>query len=181
MDRLKPMNYFQLFALTPSFEIDLVELKTKYLDLQRAVHPDKFANASERERLISVQKAAQINDAFSVLNANDSRAQYLLELAGFELAHETQTLKDPMFLMQQMELREALEDITSASDPEQALIDFQAEISLYINEINNQFVTLFSRNDTDSLTTAADLVRKLKFMLKLAQEALRVEEKIFAY
>jgi len=175
------MNYFELFALAPSFELDLVELKAKYLELQRAVHPDKFANASERERLISVQKAAQINDAFTVLNATDSRAQYLLELAGFELAHETQTLKDPMFLMQQMELRETLEDITSAADPEQALADFQDEITSYIKDINQQFVTLFAKNDHASLSQAADLVRKIKFMLKLVQEALRVEEKIFAY
>ncbi len=175
------MNYFELFAIAQGFEVNLVELKHKYLELQRAVHPDKFANASERERLLAVQKAAQINDAFDVLKASDTRAQYLLELAGIELAHETQTLKDPMFLMQQMELREALEDITSASDPEQALISFQDEISGFIKEINGQFVELFAKNDQMSLGKAADLVRKLKFMLKLADEALRIEEKVFAF
>lgn len=175
------MNYFELFALSRSFEIDVKELKAKYLELQRAVHPDKFANASERARLMAVQKAAQINDAFHVLNETDSRAQYLLELEGIELAHETQTLKDPMFLMQQMELREALEDIVDANDPEQALADFQTTIDGYIRDINQQFKDLFSIGDQKSLAQAADLVRKLKFMLKLAQEAIRIEEKVFSF
>jgi len=175
------MNYFELFALVPSYELSQTDLKAKYLELQRAVHPDKFANGSERERLIAVQKAALINDAFTVLSANDSRAQYLLELSGIELAHETQTLKDPMFLIEQMELRESLEDIMSASDPEQALAQFQQQITDFIQAIDSQFVALFSLSDGDSLATAADLVRKLKFMLKLRQEALRIEDKIFDY
>lgn len=181
MDSLTSMTYFELFAITEGFQVDLGELKAKYLELQRAVHPDKFANASERERLMAVQKAAQINDAYGVLSKTDTRAQYLLELAGIELAHETQTLKDPMFLIQQMELRESLEDITSSDNPEQALIDFQDQISDFIKEINDQFVALFALNDLASLAKAADLVRKLKFMLKLAQEAQRIEEKVFAF
>ena len=53
------MNYFELFAMPSSFELNLNELRAKYLELQRAVHPDKFANASERERLLAVQKTAQ--------------------------------------------------------------------------------------------------------------------------
>jgi len=175
------MNYFELFALVPSYEISQTDLKAKYLELQRAVHPDKFANSSERERLIAVQKTALINDAFSILSANDSRAQYLLELSGIELAHETQTLKDPTFLIQQMELRESLEEITAAGDPEQALSDFQQQITKFIQHIDGEFVTLFSRSDAQSLATAADLVRKLKFMLKLRDEAIRIEDKIFDY
>lgn len=175
------MNYFELFALNHSFEINLIELRSKYLELQRAVHPDKFANASERARLMAVQKAAQINDAFNVLNETHSRAQYILELAGVDLAHETQTLKDPMFLMQQMELREALEDIPSETDPEQALLDFQAQIDTFIKQINSKFVILFTQHNELALIEAADLVRKLKFMLKLADEAQRLEEQVFAF
>jgi len=175
------MNYFELFALPPHFEINLTELKSSYLELQRAVHPDKYANASERERLLAVQKAAQVNDAFNVLKASDSRAQYLLELSGIELAHETQTLKDPMFLMQQMELRETLEDISGASDPESALIDFQQEIDGYIKQINLKFVELFANSSDSNLSSAADLVRKLKFMLKLRDEAIRLEDDIIAF
>jgi len=175
------MNYFELFALSTSYEIDKTSLKSKYLELQRAVHPDNYANGTERERLLAVQKAAQINDGFEVLKNIDSRAQHLLALSGIELAHETQTLKDPMFLMQQMELREMLEDIPSSSDPEQSLIAFQDQIKSFIDSTNVKFSTLFSDGSEKALLTAGDEVRKLKFMLKLAQEAISLEEQIFDY
>lgn len=175
------MNYFELFALSTSYELDKTSLKSKYLELQRAVHPDNFANGTERERLLAMQKSAQINDGFETLKNIDTRAQHLLMLNGIELAHETQTLKDPMFLMQQMELRETLEDIPSESDPEQSLLDFQNQITVYINAINTKFSTLFTDGSDAALLTAGDEVRKLKFMLKLSQEAIALEEKIFDY
>ena len=49
------MNYFQLFQLPAGFEIDLTELGTRYLELQRNFHPDNFATASERDRMMAVR------------------------------------------------------------------------------------------------------------------------------
>jgi molecular chaperone HscB len=175
------MNYFELFALTSSFELNLVELKAKYLELQRAVHPDKFANASERERLMAVQKTALINDGFDVLKSPISRAEHLLSLSGIELSHEHQTLKDPTFLMQQMELRKELEEISDANDPEQAIIDFQQQIDQFIAEFEQQLAGLFNDGCQSALNSAADDVRKLKFMLKLASEARALEEQLFSF
>ena len=37
-------NYFELFGLPVSFEVNKSLLTERYRDLQRAVHPDKFAN-----------------------------------------------------------------------------------------------------------------------------------------
>ena len=175
------MNYFELFDLPSSFELDLNELRLKYLELQRIVHPDKFANASERERLLSVQKTAEINDGYSMLKSPITRAEHLLALADIELAHEHQTLKDPMFLMHQMELREQLEDIPSASDPEQEIIDFQLQIDTFIAQFEQQFIQLFNDGSQQALDSAADHVRKLKFMLKLAAEARDLEEQILIF
>jgi len=175
------MNYFELFALPSSFDLNVNELRAKYLELQRAVHPDKFANASERERLLAVQTTAQINDGFAVLKTPINRAEHLLALAGIELAHEHQTIKDPMFLMEQMELREALEEIPSCDDPEQAIIDFGQQIDRHISGFEQQFLGLFTAGDELSLNTCADNVRKLKFMLKLASEARELEERLFGF
>jgi len=50
------MNYFALFNLTPSFEIDKAGLTATYQQLQKLTHPDKFATASERDKLIALQK-----------------------------------------------------------------------------------------------------------------------------
>ncbi|MGY0564180.1 MAG: Fe-S protein assembly co-chaperone HscB, partial [Paraglaciecola chathamensis] len=104
------MNYFALFNLTPSFEIDKAGLAATYQQLQKLTHPDKFATASERDKLIALQKNAQVNDGYQVLKTPLSRAEHMLELRGVELQHEQKTMQDGAFLMQQMEWREQLDD-----------------------------------------------------------------------
>ena len=58
-----------------------------------------------------------------------SRAEYLLVQHGEDIRGEQQTMQDPMFLMEQMELREELEDIADSSDPEDALFAFEGKVS----------------------------------------------------
>ncbi|HXK57292.1 MAG TPA: hypothetical protein PLZ16_11665 [Gammaproteobacteria bacterium] len=48
-------NYFELFGLPVGYIIDKVQLAERYRELQRVVHPDRFANASEQEKRLSMQ------------------------------------------------------------------------------------------------------------------------------
>ncbi|KLV05994.1 cobalamin 5'-phosphate synthase [Photobacterium aquae] len=169
------MNHFELFGLPFQFQLDGSLLSTQFRELQRRFHPDNFAVASERDRLLAVQKAAQINDAFQTLKNPVSRAEYMLSVNGHEIRGEQKTLQDPAFLMQQMELREALEEIPQASDPESALFDFEQEASaLY----KTQLAQLEQLLDDESWDSAADAVRKLKFIVKLREEVERLEERL---
>ena len=172
------MNYFELFSLPVNFTVDVAKLSTAYRDLQRTVHPDKFAHASEQQQLLSVQKAAQINDAFQTLKHPVSRAEYLLSLAGIELQHEHQTLKDPVFLMQQMELREELEEISETADPEAAIAAFERQLKGMIADLQANIQRLLDDGESKALAQAADEVRKLKFKLKLQQELEQLEERL---
>jgi molecular chaperone HscB len=115
------MNYFELFNLPVSFDVDLSTLPQTYQQLQRLTHPDRFARGSEQEKLVAIQKNAQVNDAYSVLKSPLSRAEYLLSLRGIDLQHEQKTIKDTAFLMQQMEWREELSEISEQTDPLSAL------------------------------------------------------------
>ncbi|MDX1302491.1 co-chaperone HscB [Photobacterium sp.] len=167
------MNHFKLFRLPFQFELDGSLLATQFRELQRRFHPDNFATASERDRLMSVQKAAQINDAFQTLKNPILRAEYMLSEKDIDIRGEQKTLHDPEFLMQQMELREALEDIPSASDPEYALCDFDKQISaLY----QSRLAELEEWLNQEDWQLAADAVRKLKFIDKLRYEIERLEE-----
>lgn len=112
------MNHFELFGLPSQFKLDGSLLSSQFRELQKRFHPDNFATGSERDRLMAVQKAAQINDAYQVLKNPISRAEYILAEQGVEIRGEQQTMQDPMFLMEQMELREELEEIADKSDPE---------------------------------------------------------------
>ncbi|UPR31092.1 co-chaperone HscB [Vibrio crassostreae] len=169
------MNHFELFGLPLQFQLDGSLLSSQFRDLQRQFHPDKFTTASERDRLLAVQKAAQINDAYQVLKNPISRAEYLLVQHGEDIRGEQQTLQDPMFLMEQMELREELEDIADSSDPEDALFAFEGKVSKMYKQ---QLSAIQQELDSEAWLEAADRVRKLKFIAKLKNEIELVEDRL---
>ena len=80
------------------------------------MHPDRFANASDAEKRVAMQWSAQVNEAYRVLKDPLKRAQYLCELAGYPTENQPNVGLDPAFLMQQMQWRESLEEITSTND-----------------------------------------------------------------
>ncbi|MFS1465177.1 co-chaperone HscB [Vibrio lentus] len=169
------MNHFELFGLPLQFQLDGSLLSSQFRDLQRQFHPDRFAIASERDRLLAVQKAAQINDAYQVLKNPISRAEYLLVQHGEDIRGEQQTMQDPMFLMEQMELREELEDIADSSDPEDALFAFEGKVSKMYKQ---QLSALQQELESEAWLEAADRVRKLKFIAKLKNEIELVEDRL---
>lgn len=169
------MNYFELFGLPTQFQLDGSLLSSQFRELQKRFHPDNFATASERDRLMSVQKTAEINDANQILKSPISRAEYLLSLNGVELRGEQQTLQDPMFLMEQMELREELEAITDNFDAESALFDFDSKVEKMYKQ---HLIQVEQELNSEQWNSAADTVRKLKFIAKLKNEIERVEDKL---
>ncbi|MBD1576681.1 MULTISPECIES: co-chaperone HscB [Vibrio] len=169
------MNHFELFGLSNQFDLDKNQLSDKFRDLQRQFHPDKFASASERDRLMSVQKATEINDAYQTLKHPLNRAEYILALQGVDIRGEQQTMSDPAFLMEQMELRETLEDISHSRDPDSALVDFDSKIqAMYQQQIEQLQQQLINQD----WNVAADSVRKLKFVNKLRLEIEQLEDKL---
>ncbi|MBQ5241500.1 co-chaperone HscB, partial [Klebsiella pneumoniae] len=110
------MDYFTLFGLPASYTLSLEQLAVRYQDLQRQYHPDKFASAPAAEQLAAVQHSATINQAWQTLRHPLTRAEYLLSLHGFDLASEQHTVRDTAFLMEQLELREELDEIGQAKD-----------------------------------------------------------------
>lgn len=173
------MNYFELFSLAPVYDIDTVLLSERYRDLQRTVHPDKFANASEQDKRIAVQRTAQVNDGYNTLKHPISRAEHMLSLKGIDLRHESTTVKDTQFLMQQMEWRESLEDIKHSDDPDELIDQLHHSFSDYQAQITVQMSQLIGSDQPSELQDAADLIRKMKFMAKLHDELARAEDALF--
>jgi len=169
------MNHFELFGLPSQFQLDGSLLSSHFRELQKRFHPDKYANASERDKLVAVQKAAQINDAYQVLKHPISRAEYLLSQQGFELHGEQKTLQDPVFLMEQMELREELESICSKDDADELLFGFEAKVSKMYKQ---HLARIEEQLNQSQWSEAADTVRKLKFIDKLKNEIEQAEERL---
>jgi len=168
-------NHFELFDLPASFEVEQETLALRYRDLQRAVHPDRFANASEQEKRLSVQQAAQINEAFQVLRQPLSRARYLLQLNGVPL-DDTDTQMEPAFLMEQMELREDLAEVRGAEEPFAALSRVRDTVESKEREIIEALQQAFADGGPEALEHARQLVRKMQFMQRLLGEVDELEE-----
>jgi len=103
-------NHFELFGLAPAFALDPERLDAAYRDIQAKVHPDRFAQAGDAERRASLQMTTQVNEAYRTLKSPVLRAQYLLGLHGVDVDFETNTAMPPELLVEQMELREQLEE-----------------------------------------------------------------------
>lgn len=58
------MSPFEIFGLKPQFRIDKQKLDEKYFEIQKKVHPDRFASASDAEKRVAQQWATLINDAY---------------------------------------------------------------------------------------------------------------------
>src|SRR5262245_49100286 len=112
-------SHFELFGLAPAYALDAGRLEQAYRDIQARVHPDRFAHAGDAERRASMQMTTQVNEAYRTLRSPVLRARYLLELNGVDTAFETDTAMPKDFLMQQMELREQLEEAKDAAGLDQ--------------------------------------------------------------
>lgn len=163
-------NYFELFGLPLAFEVDSADLASRYRELQRRFHPDRFASAPESERRLSMQMTAQINAAYQTLRDVVARARYLLSLQGVETDEETDTRMDPVFLMEQMELREAVDDARSARHPIQALESLRARVQERFDQTVNILRELFTAATPEARQRARNAVRELQFLQKLGNE-----------
>lgn len=174
-------NYFELFDLpvTPGIDLDL--LSERYRELQRQTHPDRFASASEHEQRVSLQYTTLLNEAYEALCSNLKRAIYLLQLRDIELTESEHTAVEPDFLMQQIELRETLEEIGETADPVVELDRLRAEVDAVIGELNADFSRCWLENTDASLELAVTKVRKMQYMIKLEHEIDLMEEELLDY
>lgn len=159
-----PSSHFELFGLPAAFSIDEIMLEKAYRDIQSQVHPDRFAHAGDAERRASLQWTTRVNEAYRTLKSPVQRAKHLLELHGVDVAFETNTAMPPEFLMQQMELREKLEE---AKDPA-SLDGLRSEMSGMKRQLEKEIAeAIDARKD---YMAAAGLVRKLQFLHRLDEE-----------
>ena len=168
-------NYFQLFELPVDFAVDLAQLGARYRQLQKELHPDRYAGASAHEQRLAVQYSALVNEAYTTLRKPLPRALYLLELSGMTSEDIAGQHIDGGFLITQMELREKLESMEGLIDPESVLEHLVTEISEDITVLQKQFSQAYSLGE---MTAAASASIKMQYLDKLLQEAEQIESRL---
>jgi len=173
------VNYFQIFGFSAQFALDVNQLAEFYQTLQKKVHPDKFAHASNQDQMIAVKKSTLINDAYQTLKNPLMRAQYLLELRESEQPNEQASFSDNSFLMRQMELHEMLDDVKHSNDIETAIFELSQELASGSADLFSTMHRQLDENTTESNLLAGDNLRKLKFYKKLQVDLDKLEDQLF--
>jgi molecular chaperone HscB len=151
------MNYFELFYLPVSLNVDKQQLSKNYFELQKQYHPDFHANALQEEQADVLERSSMINKAYKTFLNQDSTIKYVLTLKG--LLEEEEKYQLPAdFLMEMMEINESIDEATDV-DAKRKIIDQQVE-QLYDE------VKPIINNYEDGVTPAADLQKVKEYYFK---------------
>ena len=155
------MNYFELFGLPIGFQVDTQKLRTAFMDIQKASHPDKFAQGSPDEQEAALEQSSMANKGFTLLNQKERILPYVLEILGILIPDEKYAL-EPDFLMEMMDLNEAWMDAEDES-AKQAII---GQVEQLKNEIYAPIQNYMEMDQIDTISQEAMLQIKSYYYKK---------------
>lgn len=154
------LSYFDLFEIPVQLNVKKEGLPAKYFALSRKYHPDYFANASETEQAEALEKSALLNKAFKTFQNSDSTIKYVLLEKGL-LQEEEKYELPPDFLMEVMEINEALMDADDEAGKE--------ELLQKINSLEEEIYTPVENTIThyqEGVTTNEELLQVKEYYFK---------------
>ena len=155
---------FELFGLPERFAQDVAAIDARWKELQREVHPDKFAAQGASAQRVAMQWSVRVNEAYQRLRDPLKRAAYLCERRGAPIDAESNTAMPSEFLIQQMAWREELEEAQSESDLDRV----NAELAKARADTLGHIETLL--DTTGDAAAAAKQVRAMMFIERFAHD-----------
>ena len=164
------MNYFELFGLPIAFTTDKNQLRTAFMNIQRASHPDKFAQSTELEQELALEQSAMANKGFTLLNNNEQLLPYVLEITGHIVPDEKYNLA-PDFLMEMMELNEGWMD-ADTEEQKQNILD---QINTLKNDIFSPIKAYLETNSIidipqEAMLQIKDYYYKKKYLDRILED-----------
>lgn len=162
-------NFFALFEQPVQFAVNQEHLDQQLRLLQKRFHPDNLSVANDKNAADSAQAKQQseqasalINQAYQTLSVPDSRASYLLDIAG-QAQNLEHSIADLDFLEDAMQMRIDLDEAIEAKELT-ALQQLHPQITERLAKQSERFNTAYQSQDWQ---TAIDATQKLKFLVKL--------------
>lgn len=165
------MNYFELFEIPIQLRVDKGSIKKKFFELSRRYHPDYFTQANDAEQQQALEVSAQLNKALNTLSNEDETIKYVLQIKGLLIENEKYNLPPP-FLMEMMELNEAVADAALEGGAQnEGVRDGIKKIETDIYEPVKQIVENYKEGVTteEELLQVKDYYFKKKYIQRLQQ------------
>lgn len=162
-------NYFKLFGLESTYAIDIDDLRQRFIRLQSKFHPDKFVNQSPLEKRTAIKMATDLNDGYHILKDAVKRARYLASLNGISIPEEQTYQADPVFLCEQMELREQLEAL-QVSQKQQDIAAFYQQVNECLTTYYQTLSKAFNTKDSLDEDEVKQSIYEMQFYQKLMDE-----------
>lgn len=167
-------DYFEFYGLPVSFNPDAAALKQQFYKFSKQYHPDFYISESEEKQAEVLELSTLNNKAYQVLSDPQKRLPYILELRGQIVEGESYVLPQS-FLMEMMEVNEALMDLQLDPDPVR-LAKLNKEIALLeqgITEEISSATAFFDTQDPErqqqSLTAIKDLYYRSKYLMRIRE------------
>lgn len=161
-------SFFEIMDCDHKFTLDTQKLQRSYLQLQRSLHPDNFSQKSAKEQQYSESQSALVNKAYRTLLKPLSRGLYMLELEGMRIEEGTDSGAQADFLMELMEINEAVDEAQTSAEAEKIGRD-----------MNGKLVDLTKQIDAalceGELQTAKALLVQMKYYANIEE---KVKEKL---
>jgi len=168
-------NYFTLYHLPVTFRPDQADVKNTFYELSRQYHPDRFAQAGGQELAEALRMAAINNDAYKTLKSSDATMAYILKLNGL-LEDEEKYALPPAFLMEMMDINEAISEYEMAPEDEDARLmatnSLNEQLELW-DDARQLLIDRFEQGEKDK-----ELLLQIKDQYFRKKYLLRIKERI---
>lgn len=166
------MNYFKLFDLPVSFQLDEAELKRRFYETSKKYHPDFYTLESEDKQTEILELSTLNNEAYRTLADFDKRMRYILEMKGV-LAEEGKNDIPQDFLMEMMDINEALMELEFDFDEatyQQTLQQIEVQEKAIFQEVAQIIEQYDDKKATDTeLSTVRDYYLKKRYLLRIRE------------
>jgi molecular chaperone HscB len=164
------VDHFAVLGFVPSAELDESALRKAFFAKQRETHPDRFAHLAGIALDEQMQLAAQVNEAYRVLQDPFRRLEHLLSLRRAELgvAESSQALP-PDFLMEVMDLNEEVDRLATHPDPTHAKA-MQDNVTQHLTALQAEVKqALTVPPSPQGLINAQTGLEKMRYLLRLRE------------